>query len=200
MLAGSLPAARAARWTPFAPHGWSAVGGAASVLMLSFVGWEAVGAAGPGIAAGVAVLLTLAAINAYMTGAAALVVHLRHAADATSTHEAADAAAGQTGGRTRGFFLAIAAAGIVELTGEAFGLLDTTRMVTLPTALFLVVYVGSMAAAARVLHGRLRVAAALACAASVGVLAFSGVAVVVALLVAAAGLFAPNRLGPQRMR
>ena len=29
-------------WTPFAPHGWAAVGSAASVLMLSFIGWEAV--------------------------------------------------------------------------------------------------------------------------------------------------------------
>ncbi len=31
----------ASNWTPFAPHGWGAVGSAASVLMLSFVGWEA---------------------------------------------------------------------------------------------------------------------------------------------------------------
>ena len=41
-VAGSLHTARSANWTPFAPHGWAAVGGAASVLMLSFVGWEAV--------------------------------------------------------------------------------------------------------------------------------------------------------------
>lgn len=39
---GSAPAARAANWTPFAPHGWLAVGHAAATLMLSFVGWEAV--------------------------------------------------------------------------------------------------------------------------------------------------------------
>jgi amino acid efflux transporter len=41
-VAGSLPAAQAQHWTPFAPHGWAAVGTAASVLMLSFVGWEAI--------------------------------------------------------------------------------------------------------------------------------------------------------------
>jgi amino acid efflux transporter len=41
-VAGSAPAARAANWTPFAPHGWLAVGHAAATLMLSFVGWEAV--------------------------------------------------------------------------------------------------------------------------------------------------------------
>jgi amino acid efflux transporter len=41
-IVAALPAARAANWTPFAPHGWLAVGTAANLLMLSFVGWEAV--------------------------------------------------------------------------------------------------------------------------------------------------------------
>src|ERR1700761_4658230 len=41
-VAGSAGSAHAANWTPFAPHGWQAVGHAASTLMLSFVGWEAV--------------------------------------------------------------------------------------------------------------------------------------------------------------
>ena len=41
-VAGSAVHADAANWTPFAPHGWPAVGSAAAVLMLSFVGWEAV--------------------------------------------------------------------------------------------------------------------------------------------------------------
>ena len=38
----ALPDAEAANWTPFAPHGWLAVGTAGSVLMFSFIGWEAV--------------------------------------------------------------------------------------------------------------------------------------------------------------
>ena len=38
----ALPETKAENWTPFAPHGWAAVGSAASVLMLSFIGWEAV--------------------------------------------------------------------------------------------------------------------------------------------------------------
>ena len=38
----ALPESHAANWTPFAPHGWAAVGTAASLLMLSFIGWEAV--------------------------------------------------------------------------------------------------------------------------------------------------------------
>jgi amino acid efflux transporter len=41
-IALSPRSARAANWTPFAPHGWLAVGHAAATLMLSFVGWEAV--------------------------------------------------------------------------------------------------------------------------------------------------------------
>jgi amino acid efflux transporter len=41
-VAGSAGSARAANWTPFAPHGWLAVGHAAATLMFSFVGWEAV--------------------------------------------------------------------------------------------------------------------------------------------------------------
>ena len=38
----ALPESRGEHWTPFAPHGWAAVGTAASLLMLSFIGWEAV--------------------------------------------------------------------------------------------------------------------------------------------------------------
>src|SRR6185295_4729679 len=38
----ALPESQASNWTPFAPHGWGAVGTAASLLMLSFIGWEAV--------------------------------------------------------------------------------------------------------------------------------------------------------------
>ncbi len=38
----ALPHSHAEHWTPFAPHGWAAVGTAASLLMLSFIGWEAV--------------------------------------------------------------------------------------------------------------------------------------------------------------
>jgi amino acid efflux transporter len=38
----ALPHGHAGNWTPFAPHGWAAVGTAASLLMFSFVGWEAV--------------------------------------------------------------------------------------------------------------------------------------------------------------
>ena len=41
-VVGTAGSDRAANWTPFAPHGWLAVAHAAAILMLSFVGWEAV--------------------------------------------------------------------------------------------------------------------------------------------------------------
>jgi amino acid efflux transporter len=41
-IASVVPAHGGEHWTPFAPHGWWAVGSAANVLMWLFVGWEAV--------------------------------------------------------------------------------------------------------------------------------------------------------------
>jgi amino acid efflux transporter len=41
-VAVALPARGGDNWTPFAPHGWWAVGTAANILVWLFVGWEAV--------------------------------------------------------------------------------------------------------------------------------------------------------------
>ena len=41
-ILAALPSARLANATPFAPHGWTAIGPAAAVLVWGFVGWEAV--------------------------------------------------------------------------------------------------------------------------------------------------------------
>ena len=41
-LAVALPERGGENWTPFAPHGWLAVGTAANILIWLFVGWEAV--------------------------------------------------------------------------------------------------------------------------------------------------------------
>ena len=38
----ALPARAMLNWTPFAPHGWWAIGTAANILVWLFVGWEAV--------------------------------------------------------------------------------------------------------------------------------------------------------------
>jgi amino acid efflux transporter len=41
-IATALPSRGGDNWTPFAPHGWWAVGTAANILVWLFVGWEAV--------------------------------------------------------------------------------------------------------------------------------------------------------------
>jgi amino acid efflux transporter len=235
-VAGSATAARAANWTPFAPHGWLTVGSAAATLMFSFVGWEAVaplttrfadpsrqlpravaialavttalylglavatisvlgpraatdvplagllsravGTAGPGIAAVAAIVLTLGATNAYISGAAAMAGQLAHA-----------------GGDSRGaaprrrLLAAIGAAGLLLIIGYGLRLVGTAALVAVPTALFLAVYLGAMAAAVRVLRGPVRVAALPAALAVAVMLAFCGwaLAVPAAIAVAAAG-------------
>jgi amino acid efflux transporter len=40
-VAVALPSRATEHWTPFAPHGWWAVGTAANILMWLFIGWEA---------------------------------------------------------------------------------------------------------------------------------------------------------------
>lgn len=262
-VAGSAPDARAANWTPFAPHGWAAVGSAGSVLMLSFVGWEAiaplvarlrnparqlprvigiafavttvvylalavatvavlgahagspvpladllraaVGSAGPLIAAFAAVALTLAATNAYLTGAVALAARLRadhqpprdpaHPSPATSpTTSPATSPA-----MARRLQLAVLLAGMLVLGGVALDVVTTAQLVALPTTLFLTVYLGATASATRILRGRVRAVAAAACAAVVGVLMFSGWALAVPLVIAA-GSYVSRRARPARVR
>jgi amino acid efflux transporter len=231
---GSAPAAHTANWTPFAPHGWSALGSAASVLMLSFVGWEAiaplvtrlrnpsrqlpriiltaftvtavvylalafatisvlgsragsavpladllrvaVGPAGPVIAAAAAVVLTLAATNAYLSGAAALAAELR-----------ARRGPAPTGRTSRGLRLGVFGAGTLLLGASAGGLVSTAQLVALPTTLFLTVYLGCTAAATRLLAGRTRVAAGVSYVAVAVVLAFAGWALVGAVIVVVLG-------------
>jgi len=157
----------------------------------------ALGTTGPYLAAGAAALLTLATVNAYLTGAAALAAHLRADAKEHVDGTAARAVEGSGHGHDRAFFGFVAAAGLIELAAESAGLLDPARMVTLPTALFLVVYIGSAASAARILGGPLRPAAAVACVASAVILAFCGLLAIFALLVAAASFAATrDRLRP----
>ena len=40
-VVSALPESEAEHWRPFAPHGWTGIGTAASLLMFSFIGWEA---------------------------------------------------------------------------------------------------------------------------------------------------------------
>jgi amino acid efflux transporter len=259
-VAGSAPAARMANWHPFAPHGWAAVGKAASVIMLSFVGWEAVapltarfgdarrrlprvvaiafgttavlyltmaaattavlgraaggsvplagllaiaiGPAGRAVAAGAAVLLTLGAVNAYLSGAAVMARSLTARAGRDG---AGQNGAGQSGGGRPSpvLLIAIAATGLLVIAAASAHLVSTTQLVTVPTALFLTVYLGCTAAASRVLRGPARVAAAGALAAVSTIMVFSGWAAVLAMLTAgtAAALYRrPAPAAPQTRR
>jgi amino acid efflux transporter len=229
-VAGALPHAHIDSWTPFAPHGWSAIGTASTVLMLSFVGWEAIapmtarlrsperqlprviglaflitstiylalaattvavlgpeagsptpiadllriaiGPIGALAAAVAAVALTLAATNAYLSGATEMVAAL---SNPTSTR-------GRIGG-PRSLPLGVAGVGIALLALTATGWVSTAQLVALPTTMFLVVYVVATAAGVRLLTGRPRRAAMIACAAVCVVLAFSGAAMLLPLLV-----------------
>ncbi|MFG3254164.1 amino acid permease [Streptomyces sp. NPDC048172] len=248
-VAGSAGSVRAAHWTPFAPSGWQGVARAASLLMLSFVGWEAVapltvrlrdprrtlprvmllaftvtaalylglaaatvgalgsgaggpvpladllalalGSAGPAVAAAMAVALTLAATNAYLTGAAALASSLSRRPTET-TEPTGHSRHGGHGG-TRAMTVAIGVAGAVLLSLAGAGAVTPESLVTVPTALFLLVYLTCTAAGVRVLSGGHRAAAALSCALVALLLLTCGWAALLAVVVAVATAMATGR-------
>jgi amino acid efflux transporter len=217
----ALPESRADHWEPVAPHGWAAVGTAASLLMLSFIGWEAVshmagelrdparqlpraifgalavvvvlylglaaatvgvlgtaapsdvpladlmaaglGEAGRGITAALAALLTMGTMNAYVAAAAKLAGAL-----------AEEGAAPRALARPRRALALIVVVGAVLLVTLAAGLLGVEGLVRATSASFLAVYVPATAAGVRLLRGAARASAAVAFAAVVVVLAFSG--------------------------
>lgn len=233
-VAGSAGSARAANWTPFVPHGWLSIGHAATTLMLSFVGWEAVaplttrfanpsrqlprvvaialaatsalylslaiatisvlgpgaattvpladllrraiGPAGTAAAAAAAVVLTLGATNAYVTGAATMARQLTGSPPDAGRHPRPSAR----------FLAAIAAAGLLLMTLYGLRLVGAASLVAVPTALFLSVYLASMIAAARALRGPARLAAVPAALAVIVMLAYCGWALIVPGVVALA--------------
>src|SRR5690242_15623150 len=236
-VAGSAGSSHAANWTPFAPHGWGAVGHAASTLMLSFVGWEAVapltnrftepgrqlprvigialavtsvlylglaiatvsvlgagagisaplaallrdaaGPAGTVAAAVAAVVLTLGAVNAYVTGAAEMAVELTRPADPRAV----------TGPVTRPaprFLAVIAVFGLALIALYGLGLASPAALVAIPTTLFLAVYLGCMMSAVRILRGPARLAAVPATVIVAVVLGYCGPALLAPLAVIAA--------------
>ena len=120
---------------------------------------HAIGAAGPDAAAVAAIVLTLGATNAYINGAAVL--------------------AGQLAGGSRSapmvrLLAAIGLAGLLLIGLYGLGMVGTAALVAVPTVLFLTVYLGAMAAAVRVLRGRVRLAAAPAGLAVAVMLGFCG--------------------------
>ena len=109
---------------------------------------HAIGAAGRDLAAATAVVLTLGTTNAYINGAATMAGHL------------AGAASGSRAARPlRRLLAAVTAAGLLLITLYGLRLVRAVALVAVPTALVLAVYLGAMAAAARVLRGPARLAA-----------------------------------------
>jgi len=220
-IVAALPESRAENWAPFAPHGALAVGGAASLLMFSFVGWEAVshlagdlrdparqlpraifgalavvvvlylglaiatigvlgtgepsaapladlmaaglGDAGRTITAGLAALLTMGTMNAYVAASVRL-------AGALAEERSAPAWLG----RPSRALSALAGLGAVLLAALAAGAIDVEFLVRATSTLFVAVYLTATAAGVRLLDGVARRAAAVAVLAVVVLLAFSG--------------------------
>jgi hypothetical protein len=121
---------------------------AATDIPLAALLSHAIGAAGPDAAAVAAIVLTLGATNAYINGAAVLAGQL---------------ARGGPGGRRSApmvrLLAAIGVAGLLLIGLYGLGIVGTAALVAVPTVLFLAVYLWAMAAAMRVLRGRVRLAA-----------------------------------------
>jgi amino acid efflux transporter len=109
---------------------------------------RAIGTAGPDVAAVAAIVLTIGATNAYISGAASIAGQLAQSA----------------GGRRqsapmRRLMAAIAAVGLLLIVLYGLRIVGAAALVAVPTALFLTVYLGAMAAAVRMLRGPARLAA-----------------------------------------
>jgi amino acid efflux transporter len=142
---------------------------------------HAIGAAGPDVAAVAAVVLTIGAINAYISGAAAIAGQL------------APAVPGSRRTAPKLWLLAaIAAAGLLLITAYGLRIVAAAGLVAVPTALFLTVYLGAMAAAARLLHGPARLAALPGALAVTVMLGFCGWALVIPGAVALAAVWRPR--------
>jgi amino acid efflux transporter len=136
------------------------------------------------VAAAAAVVLTLGSVNAYINGGAAMAGHL--------TRPQRDRGDGDQGAGDRRpaprFLAAIASSGLLLITLYGLGVVSPAALVTIPTTLFLVVYLGCMVAAVRVLRGPARWAAVPASAAVAVMLACCGWALALPALVALACL------------
>ena len=89
----------------------------------------------------------------------------------------------------------IALAGALLITLDGLGLVSTSSLVMLPTALFLAVYLASMLAASRVLRGPVRAAAIPATIAVLVMLAYCGPALLLPAVIAVAAGWTRMRSG-----
>jgi amino acid efflux transporter len=148
---------------------------------------HAIGAAGRDIAAVAAIVLTLGATNAYINGAAAMAGQLAHATPGSRDSRP-----------LLRLLAAITTAGLLLITLYGLRIVSTAALVAVPTALFLAVYLGAMAAAARVLRGPVRLAALPAALAVIIVLGFCGWALTIPAAVALVASSRPRAYSHRR--
>ena len=162
--------------------------GGGSMAPLADLLRHAIGPAGTAAGAVAAIVLTLGAVNAYVNGAAAMTGRLLGGRDPrrpVGIATAARPAAGEADGRRHRppgrllLLAAIAGTGLPLIALYGVGLVSPVSLVAIPTTLFLTVYLGSMLAATRVLHGLARLAAVPATAATAVMLAYCGWALAV---------------------
>ncbi|MEU7315769.1 hypothetical protein [Streptomyces sp. NPDC007083] len=126
-----------------------------------------------------------AATNADLTGAASMAAALvRDTGRGPSTLPGKSPADRRERHGSVRIVVAIAAVSALLLGLVGGGAVTTAQLVALPTTLFLVVYLGCMASAARILTGALRLAAGTACGVVLLLLTLAGRPVLVALAVA----------------
>jgi amino acid efflux transporter len=159
--------------------------GGGSMAPLADLPRHAIGPAGTAAGAAAAIVLTLGAVNAYVGGAAEMAVEL------TRRHAPGPVAPG-TRPPLR-FLAVIAVTGLALISLYGAGLASPAALVAIPTALFLVVYLGCMTSAVRILRGPARWAAAPAVVFVAVVLAYCGWS----LLAPAAVILAVFLAGPR---
>src|SRR6516162_770625 len=142
----------------------------------------AIGPAGRAVAAAAALVLTAGSVNAYISGATEMLRELT----AVPGHREPNGPARPHRLSAHALLGVIALAGLVLIGLSALRLADIIALVSVPTAMFLCVYLSCTASAARILAGPARVAAAVAVLAVLAVLAFCGWPALVAVAIVAA--------------
>jgi amino acid efflux transporter len=142
----------------------------------------AIGPAGRAVAAAAALILTVGAVNAYISGASEMLRDLT----AVPSQKGPNDPGRPPRLSAHALLGIIALAGLLLIGLSALRLADIIALVSVPTAMFLCVYLSCTASAVRILAGPARAAAAVAVLAVLAVLAFCGWPALLAVAVVAA--------------
>jgi amino acid efflux transporter len=134
------------------------------------------------VAAAAALVLTAGSVNAYISGATEMLRELT----AVPSHREPNGPGRPPRLSAHALLGVIALAGLVLIGLSALRLADIVALVSVPTAMFLCVYLSCTASAVRILSGPARVAAAVAVLAVLAVLAFCGWPALLAVAIVAA--------------